>query len=202
MDVSSQCSNTIIYVSAPHYLYSLYIYISISLMLWMKEPWELWGCHGACLSNTGNCVHAEIKPPLVKDRKKKTQGLFSNCNEAAAFILNWELWVQKKKTKTKAPLPTRYRTAVDKCWENSQVQTSSSLHTMHTFSPMCVCVCVLFMCFYVFPLVITGAFSNVGASGDRKRRQTQFDVVEFSPTRELKKEKRKGKRSHKKQKQP
>lgn len=53
---------------------------------------------------------------------------------------------------------------------------------MHTFSP----IFVLFMCFYVFTFVITRAFGSAGAPGDRKRRQTQFDVFEFSPIRELK----------------
>lgn len=70
-------------------------------------------------------------------------------------------------------------------------------HT-HAFSPMCV----LFMCFYVFTFVITRAFGSAGAPGSRKRRLTQFDVVEFSPIRELKTgNKRKGE-PLRKQKQP
>lgn len=63
--------------------------------------------------------------------------------------------------------------------------TNPQTHThTHLFTPcvlqMWVCVSVLFMCFYVFPLVISWAFCSAGTPGDRKRRQTWFDVVEFS----------------------
>lgn len=63
--------------------------------------------------------------------------------------------------------------------------THTRAHTPTLLSPWCV----LFMCFYVFPLVITWAFCSAGAPGDGKRRQTRFDVVEFSAIGERGKEK-------------
>lgn len=44
------------------------------------------------------------------------------------------------------------------------------------------------MCFYVFPLVISWAFCSTGTPGDGERRQTRFDVVEFSAIGERRKE--------------
>lgn len=64
----------------------------------------------------------------------------------------------------------------------------TSAHTFPLLSPWCVCV--LFMCFYVFPLVISWAFCSAGTLGDGKRRQTWFDVVEFFCHRRMRKRKR------------
>lgn len=64
--------------------------------------------------------------------------------------------------------------------KQGHLHTNIGAHT-HTHTPSVLSPwCVLFMCFYVFPLVITWAFCSTGAPGDGKRRQTQFDVVEFS----------------------
>lgn len=81
---------------------------------------------------------------------------------------------EKKKWKEEGAAAT-----VDKCFCVCRSKHQQVCTHMQTVSPMCV----LFMCFYVCSLVITRA-GSAGALGDRKRRQTQFDVVEFSPTRE------------------
>lgn len=65
--------------------------------------------------------------------------------------------------------------------ENAQVQTTSVLHTCTLSS--CVCVLHVLLCLY---LCYHPAFGSGGAPGDRKGRQTQFDVAEFPPIRELK----------------